>query len=256
MSTRVLLAAVFSLGTSASLFAQTIVFMHDFESCPEGSNLAGQGGWVGYTDPTYTNDGPPVIPIKMGDWLSTKVVDGHSPAGEHQQHLAEHPYPTSPSLITTFTWDEYAPSGTHNQYVGLHPFGAHAPTSDSLSWSLNHGVWQFIQGGADPVYSLSTSVNATGFDHLVKLGIVLDGVHNELYGLFDFTGSGFLETPHVAITTSRIASMDAVNIYVDHRGNFDGIEADNFKVVVTPEPGAMACLGMLCGLNARRKTKR
>jgi hypothetical protein len=166
--------------------------------------------------------------------------------------------PIDPALKTTFTFDAFAGTTFHNQFIGLHPLGARSPNSDAIFWDVNANLgngWEFVPGGP-----LLTSFVAGGINQPVKLGIVMDGTTNELYGLYDFNGAGFLETQRYPITTARIATMNSLNIYVDHRNNPDrGIEADNFLVteVPAPEPTASGMiLAMGAGTMARRRRKR
>lgn len=84
------------------------------------------------------------------------------------------------------------------------------------------------------------------------MSIVVDGVANEVYGVYDF-GSGPLQTPHYAVTDAQIATLNEVGVEFDFRGTL-GPELDNLRVFddvasAVPEPGtallAAASLGLL-----------
>ncbi len=82
-----------------------------------------------------------------------------------------------------------------------------------------------------------------GYDQAVTLRIVLNGLTNEAFGLYDF-GGGFVETPHFAVTQLELAALNTVALYVDHRTPNGGMEVDNLIVTsAVPEPSTILLAG-------------
>ena len=122
------------------------------------------------------------------------------------------------------------------------------------------GRWRFeagqLTGGSNGFVVLGV------YDTPVKMSIVIDGVANEVYGVYDF-GGGALQTPHYAVTDAvtdaQIATLNEVGVEFDFRGTL-GAELDNLRVfdnvaASVPEPGTAllvdASLGLL-GFARRR----
>jgi len=237
-----------------SAFA-AISFSEDFESYAGGSNLSGQGGWAG--DTMY---------VGSGTYMSGSVLDGRDDIGSNifsssRNDLGE---TLDASGITTLKFDAYATSNTpitHATGVGLD----NAAGGSSVVWFTGRdnatGLlgWSFELSG---LLDTSTYVRyAGGYDDVVTMGIVVDGIANEIYGIYDFGSGGTGETPHYSVTDAQINELNAAVIYVDYRPpttstylgeTYAGGEFDNITVI--PEPATALLLG-LGGMVFRRRRK-
>ena len=204
--------------------ADVIIFSENFESYATGSNLVGQNGWTGLLDPSFPITGPSTVTVTAGAFLPSQVMNGRAATGLGQQNMAEHLVPMNTDTVTTLHYDAYAPSGVHNQEISLQPFGP--DFGHRVLWTVDQTFgegWRFVSGGVGGGSFFASG----GFNQAVKLGIVLDGVANQVWGIFDY-GEGFVETPRFPLDDERHATLNAVHIFVDHRGTHShGIEVDN-----------------------------
>ena len=245
----------------------TILFQEDFESYAVGSNITGQGGWVP-DDITYSS----AINVGNGAYLPTKVLNGLS-ATNYQMNLTTHLLGAglSPDKVTTLTFDAYAVNTsifhTHNAVIGL-------GNSSTPNFPALGPYWQAERVGFGPSYqwwfnaTQLTGVSGQsfgivgGYNTLVTMSIVIDGVANEVYGIYDF-GSGPSETPHYAVTDAQIAQLNQVGVEFDYRyflAGYGGPELDNLVVAETgpsvPEPTTALLLAVslpMLGLVVRRR---
>lgn len=253
--------AALVLGIAAALPARAaLLFSEDFESYAPGSNLVGQGGWA------EGNVGGSVLTVNPGTFLPTRVLDGRATTGVGQANVATHSLPlaSDPNVITTLRFDAYATTATpitHNMAVGI--IDAPVPALTQLAiwypepFQRPQG-WTFTFGG-DLFHVIG------GFDQPVTMAIVIDGIANEIYGLYDF-GSGMTQTPHFGITDAQITAFRDLWLFVDHRdlGFYTGMEVDNIQVfdntglpTPIPEPASLLLLGAgLVGLLGSRKICR
>jgi hypothetical protein len=224
-----------------------IIFSENFESYAPGSNIVGQGGWV--ADPAVPSS---VGTVNPGTFLPTKVLDGRAPTGPGQQNIVNHELSIDPNAITTLTFDAYAstiPTASRNADVFFRQAGSgtnQALWHTETAAHLGGPKWSLI---VDAGFHVTFDVPG-GYDTPVRMGIVLDGIADEIYGLYDF-GGGFLETPHYAVDPARLAMFDTVQILADHRSGVNGMEVDNILVVdnnAVPEPASWLLLTIgACG---------
>lgn len=249
----IILAIVCVFAMSTPPVSAGLIFSEDFESYAPGSNLSGQGGWVG-----------DMMSVNNGSYLTgSKVLDGRDDIGTNtfstsRKGLGD---PLSSSSVSTLTFDAYATSSvpiTHATGVGLDNT---AGGSSVIWWAVKdtNGLmsWSFEISGL-----LDTSAYvryAGGYDEVVSMSIVVDGIANEVYGIYDYGSGGTGETPHYSVTDAQIEELNAVSINVDYRppttstqfgDTYAGGEFDN--IVVIPEPGTVLLLG-LGGLLLRNK---
>jgi hypothetical protein len=118
--------------------------------------------------------------------------------------------------MTTLLFDAYAVSSaptTHDTGVSIDSLGP-GFGANHIRWQADtvggFRGWRFVVsvGGSSNLFSVPG-----GFDRRVVMSIVLDGVANEVYGLYDF-GGGFVQTPHFAVTDAQLADLNAVLLYV------------------------------------------
>lgn len=234
----------------ATPIAATTLFQEDFESYAVGSNLTGQGGWV----PDYVNS---TLNIGNGTFLPGKVLNGLDRTNS-AENITARPlgFALDPNRITTFAFDAYASRGssTHNASVGLGSSSISDFQYSGVFWnaelyySPTGSRWTFdvraLTGNSSALIVVSG-----GYDTPVKMSIVVDGVANEVYGIYDF-GSGPQQTPHYAVTDAQIATLNEVGVHFDFR-NWRGAEIDNLRVfdnVGVPEPGTALLLAASLGL--------
>jgi hypothetical protein len=246
-------------GFAAAPATATTLFQEDFEAYAVGSNITGQGGWV----PDYVNS---TLNVGNGTALATKVLNGLDPTNGGQNLSARVlASALDPNRITTFAFDAYATSAAaaHNAGIG---FG----NNSTQNFLLSGPHWLPELFGAGGRRWSFDAVNFTGrptdfidvpggYDTEVQMSIVVDGVANEVYGVYDF-GSGAHETPHYAVTDAQIATLNEVGVEFDFRGT-RGPELDNLRVfdnvsTGVPEPRTLllfaASLGLL-GFTGRRR---
>lgn len=248
-------------GFAATPASATTLFQENFEAYAVGSNITGQGGWV----PDSVNS---ALNVGNGSFLPTKVLNGLDRTIRDESRAAR-PLGLSlnPDRITTFAFDAYATSGgTNNAGIGLGNSSIQNFLLSGPFWTP-YGVprfgisgphWHFDAGPLTGNYSNFIDLPG-GYDTVVQMSIVVDGIINEVYGVYDF-GSGAHETPHYAVTDAQIATLNEVGVLFDFRGHL-GPELDNLRVfdnfsTGVPEPGTLlliaASLGLL-GFTGRRR---
>ncbi len=236
------IACVF--GLSATIATAAPIFSEDFDSYADGSNLSGQGGWVG--DIMYVNNGTYMT--------GSKVLDGRDDIPTKTISISRNGFGSSldSSAISTMTFDAYATTTaplTHNSGVGLDNIAG----GTLVAWwpvKAQSGVfsWSFAPTGL--VGSGNYHLVAGGYNEVVSMSIVVDGVANEVYGKYDFGSGGTGETPHYSVTDAKIEELNSAVIYADYRSpqnattphgdTFSGGEFDN--MVVVPEPASIIVL--------------
>ncbi len=198
----------------------TPTFADNFNSYTNG-NLAGQGGWTG-------ND----VQVANG------IVDGAIDPKTGLISTVQHPItPVTSGVNLQLLLNAFAYSQTIT--------GIHLRSSDSgiglqssLTWYMNTDTpgaprWifdsTFLSGGT--TFSPPTG---TGFDQWVTLGIVVDQVNMQLYGVYDF-GQGLQKAPAVPITPAEIAQITNVHFLEDYSkpSVYLGANFDNLVVSTT-----------------------
>lgn len=250
-------ASAIAASLVATPVAATTLFQEDFEAYAVGSNLTGQGGWV----PDYVTS---ALSVGNGTFLPTKVLNGLAPTNGQLNYTARPlGFALDPNRITTLAYDAYASfgSGAHDTVIGLGNASIQNFTIGGPNWTLDRfsgGRWRF------DVTSLTGNsadfiLVAGGFDNLVTMRIVVDGLANEVYGVYDF-GSGAQQTPHYAVTDAQIATLNEVGVVFDFRGTL-GAELDNLRLFdnvspAVPEPGSALLIAASLGLLgfARRRS--
>lgn len=235
------------------------LFQEDFEAYAVGSNITGQGGWV--SDYTFSE-----INVGNGAHLSTKVLNGLAPTNDQQNYSARPlGFSLDPDGITTLSFDAYAVNAggvyTHNALIGLGNSGLAQFNTGGVYWAperVGFGPdyhWLFVASSLTGAGSDIFSVPAGGYNTAVAMSIVIDGVANEVYGIYDF-GAGALQTPHYAVTDAQIATLDELGVEVDFRYSYAGYvgpELDNLALSQVPLPGAgLLLLSALVGLGWAR----
>lgn len=248
------LAAMLLLSGAAS--AQVTLLSDDFEAYAPGSNLVGQNGWV-------SQYGPGLRVGRPGTNLPTQVLDGHLFPGSSAQAAIARLFalPIDPSKITALQIDVHTVDAfsSDNSFFGFDVGGG--PDNfvlDGALWAADRITgWRLnVEGLIGLPYGSAPQLVAGGFGTAVKLGIVVDGVANEVYGIYDF-GVGWQQTAHFAITPAQIASITGVGIEVDHRFGRTSIEYDNLLVQSVPEPSTYALwLAGIAGLGLMRARRR
>ncbi|WP_300340871.1 hypothetical protein [Accumulibacter sp.] len=250
-------ASAIAASLVATPVAATTLFQENFEVYAVGSTVTGQGGWV----PDYVNS---TLNVGNGTFLPTKVLNGLAPTNGGQ-NFSTRPLGLGldPNLITTLSFDAYATSGgAHNALIGLAETTILNFAESGPYWQLDLSGpggrgWRFYAGNLNGTPGDFIHL-VGGYNTPVKMSIVIDGVANGVYGVYDF-GGGPLQTPHYAVTDAQIATLNEVGVEFDFRGTL-GPELDNPRVfdnvsAVVPEPGSAllvaAPLGLL-GFNRRR----
>lgn len=102
MKSHVIIATTLCLGWVGSVAAE-VIFSETFEAYAPGSNLVGQGGWVGQFGPNDLRVGP-------GTGLSTQVLDGALDIATAEQSYAGRQFDTAlnPGIKTTLLADAFA----------------------------------------------------------------------------------------------------------------------------------------------------
>lgn len=230
-------ASILSLSTCIAQ-AATLV-SESFEGYLAGSNLVGQGGWVNVAG--YSGAGLLVGP---GSLLSTSVLDGQLVPGGGISAIARSlDNAIDPATITTFSADAYAASlaSGHNSFIGLMSGGSFAAT-----WSANNTIpgWLLDVSTATGLSFSTVRQDIPGGGAMpIKLGIVLDGMANEIYGIYDF-GAGLQQTAHFTISTNQIAAISGIGVGVDFRFGSNQIEYDNLVVQSIPEPANVILMSL------------
>lgn len=210
------------------------LFAEDFESYPEGSNISGQGGWVG-------DD----IRIGMGNGLGTKVLDGGlyvDPPGYMPSFTVNEfaPGGLSPSRLYVLTFDAYARQWSHN--AGVYFYGpTHFDQGLSIGWYLSCCAyapsspgWMFDARG---LAADSTALQPIGIavDGPVTLQVVLDPSIGEAWGVADF-GWGTVTTNHVAFAPARLSGLTGVMAHMDFRGGAAWMDAEFDNIRISEDP--------------------
>lgn len=243
---------VAALAIAASLVATpvaaTTLFQEDFEAYAVGSNITGQGGWV----PDYVNS---AINVGNGSFLPTRVLNGFDRTNGAQNFSARPlGFALNPDRINTLAFDAYAKSGaTHNAVVGLGNSSIQIFALSGPYWQNDFFAghnWRFSAQNLTGKPGDFIDVSG-GYDTLLRMSIVVDGIANEVYGVYDF-GGGPLQTPHYAVTDAQIATLNEVGVHFDFRGTL-GPELDNLRVfdnvaAAVPEPGTALLIAASLGL--------
>lgn len=220
-----------ALCTSVGFANSATVFSDDFESYVSGSNLIGQGGWVGTLEPTLVLSSGP---------LPTNVLDGLTAQPGSFFGTVRHELTGLPSTAYTLSFDAYASSSSHNTWGGLSNLsdGSGVALSMSALWEVDQGTtsggWTFRL--RDSYVPFSTFSVPGGLNQVVHLSISVDPVSMEVFGTYDF-GTGPSETPHFASPLSVVEALNAVNFGFDYRGTV-GMQFDSVLVSSVPEPAS------------------
>jgi len=92
----------------------------NFESYAVGSDLNGQGGWIGYNGAgaTFVLGGADPALIASGSPLLSQFLNGHNDSsGTLSDYARSLPHALDPNQITTLTFDAYAYSNSHNSWL-------------------------------------------------------------------------------------------------------------------------------------------
>lgn len=229
---------IIAAACAATPATATTLFQEDFENYAVGSNLSGQGGW----GPDHAYGG--ALNVGNGTFLPGKVLNGLDRTNS-TENLSARPlgFALDPSRITTLAFDAYAHNPDYYQItvIGLGNLNGINFEVGGPNWigSYRDG-WYFDARGflANPS---ALFIALGGKDTPVKMSIVVDGVANEVYGVYDFGGGG-QQTPHYAVTDAQIATLNEVGIEFDFRNGKTAAELDNLRVFdnvasAVPEPG-------------------
>ncbi len=214
---------------SACLAQSAVLLSEDFESYAGGSSLSGQGGWTGGD-------------IRIGDSpsLGSRVLDGFQPGGTPGWLGASHPLARAldPAEVTRFSFTAHtlpfpmASSGS----VGLQ-----TPTG-FIGWNImffQYPEWIF-QAPASGDRIFLSALNFTG-----TLGLVVDGPTSQVYGFLESAQGGIFPTRSIFIDPQLISTIGSVGVYMPPGS---GIQVDNLKVEVVPEPSMWLLLPPALGL--------
>lgn len=253
--------ALLTIAASQQVAAFT-AFSENFESYAGGSDLIGQGGW--FDSSGFIGSEARVM---TGTYLPGKVLDGRNSFADNPaigNFVTRDIGSLDPDLITVLRFDAYATMdspATNGAIVALAE--ATGVGFVSAGWQSIGGVvggrWDFIASNASNSFSA-----AGGYDMPVRMGVVVDGVTNEIYGTYDF-GGGPLETPRVAVSDADILVLDRLLLYIGDGSGFGppgfvqgGVEIDNISVAPVPIPAAAPLLGVgiaaLFGVARRRRS--
>ena len=203
--------------------------------------------------------------VGNGSFLPTKVLNGLAPTNGAQNYSARPlGFALDPNHITTFSFDAYATSqGTHNAVIELGNASVRNFVLSGPTWTLAlfgpGGLrWRFEASALTGSLS-DFAVVLGGYDTPVKMSIGIDGVANEVYGVYDF-GGGASKTPHYAVTDAQIATLNEVGVEFDFRGTL-GPELDNLRLFdnfssAVPEPGTASLIAASFGLLGFARRRR
>jgi hypothetical protein len=242
--------------------ASTIVLSEDFEAYANGSNLAGQGGWVLNSGIGVHIEDANVFPGGPSKFASgANIIPGGIATGV--MSTVSHPIAYDLGLTTELTLDFLAHTinapvvfPSNNAYMA---FGT--PTSELLAhWvvDLDTASWFFRVNG-----SLVASLPLVA--PFAELGIVVDRQNQEIYGTYDIGNGALVGTTSAAsVPLATLNQINRVVMIQDLRfpSLFRGIDVDNIQVIAVPEPHSIALLGLGmvaiggCAMRRRRRRKR
>jgi hypothetical protein len=183
-----------------------------------GSNLVGQGGWVGTGN----------VPVVQG------VIDGQINPGGGPLQYADHALSLPGSAPVTMTFDAlaYSQSGqahlrSSGSQIGLGSAGFNFLvnwTQDTNLTNYAYPAWIFdarpLTGNPTALVALPAAVSLLGFDHWVNLGIVIDRVNLQVYGVYDFGSANGQQitgqTPAIAVSAAQITGLDRAAVLEDY----------------------------------------
>jgi len=208
------------------------IFAENFEAYAQGSNISGQGGWVG-------ND----IRVGVGNGLGSKALDGGI-------------YVSPPGYMPSFTVNQFAPGGLSQSHLYVLTFDAYA-----RQWSHDAGVYFYAPTHYDQGLSIGWWVVGTIYtnvplgwmfdargltgdenalqpmgiavDRPVTLQVVLDPANGRAWGVADF-GSGTVTTNQIYFDPSRVSGITGVIAHMDFRG-LDWLDAELDNIVVNAD---------------------
>lgn len=231
------------------------VFFEDFEGYEAGSNLLGQGGWVGAMAPVLVNDAP--------FWAAngSRVLDGLTVGHLGNSYgMALHPF-TAPGERYTVSFDAKA-FNTMNTWGGLSSLdeGSATHVATGAFWVYSTG-WHLLVRDAG-VLRHDVRVDA-GIDH-VHLSITVDPLTLQVVGAIADGWPG--ETPPLAVSQHFVDVIDGVNFGIDYRNlppRTPGLQIDNVRVATVsavPEGGTRGLLlagtALLLACQCRRRQPR
>jgi formylglycine-generating enzyme required for sulfatase activity len=224
------------------------LFADDFSSYTPGSDIDGQGGWVGRQ----------VVGLGFLDGQQVPRNSQGNPITDFNCVTHTFARPAEPTILTmNFSALAYSTTTaghwrSHDSGIGLTDADHHLPkTSGFLAgWNpdTNEGpaVWNFdarglLQAAGRPEAQGVIAIPG-GFDKPVQLGVVIDRQRGEVFGTYDF-GNGPQQTPHLAIPAVQLAGIDRVEVTADHRWpdggtSFRGVLVSNLSVTTPARPGS------------------
>jgi hypothetical protein len=224
---RALLLAVLTCCLATALPARGAVFQENFDSYANGSQIIGQGGWVGWdNDPTvgavvsslYSESAPNSIRIFGTSSSSyTDLVRQFSGYTSGRWQLSASQYIPTASIGKTYVI-------LPNNYNHNGPYNWTVQTSFDLG-PANVAVDDFWGGSAVPILR----------DRWVDLVYDIDLTANTVSAYYN----GTLFSTHVWQTgADGLNEISAIDLYSDAGPAF----YDNIRLVAIPEPGAVSLL--------------
>jgi hypothetical protein len=227
-----LIAALLVFSTSNGTAA--VIFTDDFESYQVGTNLVGQGGWIG------SSGG---MRISTSNSLPTQVVNGLARLTSSQEFAFHSIGNLSSTEQTSMRFNAAATTNTANSWAGLSSNAISIGTFVVWTFDSSYGGWGLeIRSPGQTFQSFATR---GGAGLAAVLAIHADPIGGRVWGEYDL-GSGLLQTPVFSIPSSALLAMNGIHIGQDFRAPA-GIQVDNI-VIATSVPESSSLILLALGL--------